>query len=195
MTDSYLTVQIVGADNIEYNGDLINFEPGFIMAIENQRCDTKGIKEGDKCNPRWPDSTFRFQITTGKEDLKVVLVNKDVTDLDNVIGKCAIPLDILADQMKVEEEFDLISDAADLAGGGNGVIGSVHLILQWVYNSQKYFETALKRVDETLEQEKLQRKNVEQHLVTYRLPFLELLEQESVDADSEIAYDKLELDD
>lgn len=110
-----------------------------------------------------------------------------------MIGKCAIPLDILGDQMKVEEEFDIISDAADLAG--NGVIGRVHLTLQWVYNSLKYFETALKRVDETLEQERLQRKNVEDHLITYRMPFLELLEQESVDADSDIAYDKLELDD
>ena len=31
-------------------------------------------------------------------------------------------------------------------------------------------------------------------MITYRLPFLDLFEAESVDADSDIAYDKLELD-
>ena len=50
--------------------------------------------------------------------------------------------------MKIDEEFDLISEVAEL--GGQSAVGRVHLVLQWVYNSQKYFETALRRVDETL---------------------------------------------
>jgi hypothetical protein len=92
------------------------------------------------------DERFTFEIETGQEDLQVFVVNKDVYATNEAVGKVDISLNFLRDQMKHDEWFELepLKQMSD-----NGSIGAVHLVLQWIYCREKYFEQALIRVEET----------------------------------------------
>jgi len=93
--------------------------------------------------------------------------------------------------MRKDMWFDLYSDEDELRQ--SQACGAIRLQLQWLYNRTKYFEQALHRVEETLQQETVQMKNVQEHLKNYRYPFKGLLENSEFEADSDIEQDKLEL--
>jgi len=78
---------------------------------------------------------------------------------NETIGKTSINLQFLKDQMKHDEWFELESTAPDLKGSV-ATIGSVHLVLQWIFCREKYFEQALRRVEETLDEEMKQKNNI-----------------------------------
>lgn len=112
---------------------------------------------------------------------------------NETIGKTSINLQFLKDQMKHDEWFELESTTPDLKGSVSSV-GSVHLILQWIYCRERYFEQALRRVEETLEEETKQKNNIQEHLKHYRSPFKAILEGEDMDLDSDVEHDKLEIE-
>lgn len=66
-----------------------------IVAIEEQKIETKPIFE-QPSRPVW-DELFQFEITTGQDDLKVVVANKDSYSSNDMIGKVDIPLTMLQD--------------------------------------------------------------------------------------------------
>jgi Ca2+-dependent lipid-binding protein len=80
-------------------------EPYVILAIENQKIETR-TQQASSSKPTW-DEKFTFEISTGQEDLQVLIVNKDVYATNELIGKCQIPLSTLADQMKHDSWFEL----------------------------------------------------------------------------------------
>lgn len=58
----------------------------------------------------------------------------------------------------------------------------------------KYFESALGKVSETMDQERIQKNNIQEHLKQYRSPFKVLLENNDIELDSEVEHDKLEIE-
>jgi Ca2+-dependent lipid-binding protein len=52
--------------------------------------------QNNPVKPIW-DEKFQFDITSGKEDLQVIVANKDAFATDEVIGKCVITLASLQD--------------------------------------------------------------------------------------------------
>ena len=75
-------------------------------------------------NPQKPfwDEKFTFDITTGKEELKVIVAYKDVFGANDIIGRCSIPLEFLRDQLKHDEWFDLETVGDNRPGGISGSI-------------------------------------------------------------------------
>ena len=61
-----------------------------ILAIENQKIETRPANQ-NPANPIW-DERFTFEITTGQEDLQVLVVNKDVYATNETIGKTEVNL-------------------------------------------------------------------------------------------------------
>ena len=70
-------------------------EPYVIMAIENQKIETRAVSDNPS-NPVW-DERFTFDITTGQEELQVLVVNKDVYGTNETLGKTEINLQFLKD--------------------------------------------------------------------------------------------------
>lgn len=95
--------------------------------------------------------------------------------------------------MKHDEWFELESPNQEVKGS-SATVGSVHLVLQWIYCREKYFEQALRRVEETLEEENIQKNNIQEHLKQYRSPFKNILEGDDLDLDSDVEHDQLEID-
>lgn len=117
MDNSVLTVHVMEAEDLratESEGNSTSLElniggtivePYVILAIENQKIETKPV-HNNPAKPIW-DEKFTFEIPTGQEDLQVLVVNKDVFATNDLIGKCFIPLSLLQDQMKHEDWFEL----------------------------------------------------------------------------------------
>ena len=111
----------------------------------------------------------------------------------DIIGKCEISLQMLRDQLKHEEWFDLDSGIEDAMREEPQSAGRVHMVLQWIFCRYKYFEQALQMVEKTLEEELQQRDNLQDHLKQYRSPFKKLLESNEIELDSDVEYDKKEI--
>ena len=93
-----------------------------------------------------------FEIATGHDDLRVLVVSNDDFGAHNLIGKCTVPLDSLRDQMRHDEWYDL-----EPPEEGGDIPGCIELSLQWVFCKRLYFENALKRIQETYDQETQQK--------------------------------------
>ena len=127
MDNSILTVHVLQAEDLRSNESESNaqVEPYVILAIENQKIETRPVNALP--NQIIWDEKFTFDITTGQEDLHVLIANKDVYASSDVIGKCAISLQMLRDQMKHDEWFELEAPVENIRQ--SNVAGSVHLIL------------------------------------------------------------------
>ncbi|CDW90728.1 c2 domain containing protein [Stylonychia lemnae] len=195
MENSVLTVHVLQAEDLRTLDmeDGSQTEPYVILAIENQKIETRPVSENPQ-NPVW-DERFTFEIQNGQEDLQLLVVNKDAFGTNETIGRADINLQFLKDQLKHDEWFDLEYQGQDNAArNSQSGAGSVHVILQWIYCREKYFEQALQRVKETLEEEQIQKTNIQEHLKHYRSPFKAILEGDDMEMDSDVEHDKLELE-
>jgi Ca2+-dependent lipid-binding protein len=109
----------------------------------------------DPQNPVW-DERFTFDIVNGQEELQVFVANKDVYGSNDILGQCFINFQGLRDQMKHEEWFELKYPQTN-SRSSNEIMGNIHLVLQWIYCKEKYFESALRRLEESLKEETLQK--------------------------------------
>ena len=126
--------------------------------------------------------------------MQVLVANKDEYGTIETIGKTDISLEFLKDQMKHDEWFELENPNLDNLKQSTPLAGNIHLILQWIYCREKYFQAALNRVEETLTEEIKQRDNIQEHLKQYRSPFKNILENEELEVDSDIEQDKIEIE-
>lgn len=132
--------------------------------------------------------------------MNIYLANKDSYGTNDILGKCEISLQPLRDQMKHEQWFDFERTSDPNQFGRSTRIsslqesvpcGSVHLTLQWVFCKEKYFEQGLKRLEETLREETLQRNQVQTHLDNYQMPFKKLLNSEvMIELDPEVEIER-----
>lgn len=78
-----------------------------------------------------------FDITTGKEQLKVEVFDRSDIGRDVPLGECFISLDMLRDQYKHDEWFDLANQQRNLSG-------KIRLNLHWIHSRKKFLEDILR---------------------------------------------------
>jgi hypothetical protein len=112
MDDSTLTVTVIeGIDlkAMDYNG---MSDPYCILQIEDQMERTR--TQTNTLNPTWHQE-FVFRIVRGNEILKITSFDEDrhqndKNKEDDFLGQCAVGIDMLRDQQKVEKIIPLQSD-------------------------------------------------------------------------------------
>jgi hypothetical protein len=130
MDDSTLTATVIEGINLkamDFNGVS---DPYCVLQVENQMEQTNCQKK--TLNPTW-DQTFTFRIERGNEILKLVVMDKDWNaDSDDFLGQCAIGVDMLRDQQKVEKYLTLQSDNPYEKWQGR-----VRVELRWIHSVAK----------------------------------------------------------
>jgi Ca2+-dependent lipid-binding protein len=144
MHGSILTVHVVEARDLKPMDMDGTSDPYVTLQIEDQRIETNYKKS--TLSPVWNES-FTFDITQGREPLKVIIMDKDTFGKDEFEGKCMVPLNLLRDQMKHDQWFDLLEE------GNQPTLGRIRLMLQWVYSKVQYFSEYLAKWDETLQKD------------------------------------------
>lgn len=125
MHGSILTVHVVEARDLkpmDMNG---YSDPYVVLQIEDQRIETNYKKS--TLSPVWNES-FTFDILHGRDTLRVVVMDKDTFGNDDFEGQCIVSLNMLRDQMKKDEWFQLTDK------DGSPFQGRIRLMLQWVYS-------------------------------------------------------------
>lgn len=92
-----------------------------------------------------------------------MLANRDIYGSDDMLGKATVSLHDLRDQMKHEMWLELSHPKGANKGGSGSIMGSLRIVLQWIFCKEKYFEQAIKRLQESLEFEMKQKTNIYQH--------------------------------
>lgn len=144
MEKSVLTATVIEARYIKMTdydsqGDLY-----VVIECGNHSAQTQH-KEGMQ-NPIW-DETFHFDITNGKEEIRVSVMDRNMMKQDTVVGVLYIPIQTLSEQQKVEDWFNL----EDPHGGYGESNGRIRLQLWWVYSKTKLIEDRIIQNDEDIE--------------------------------------------
>ena len=164
MHGSVLTVSLIDAkDLIPMDSNGLS-DPYVILKCEGQQFTSKYIPE--TLNPVWNED-FIFNIETGNEVLKLIVMDKDTLMPDDFEGEVTISLALLRDQMKYDQFF-LLSQSPE---GSIKKQGRIHLCLQWIWSKTKYLEEILKQWKEVLDIDQNELANLEQQLAALKKPF------------------------
>jgi len=142
MEGSILTVHLVEARDLKSSTINGTADPYVIIQIEGQKIESNFKKSN--LNPVWNES-FTFEISHGREKMRVIIMDKDTFGNDDFAGECYIDLDTLRDQMKHDTWYDLHEKDRQIV-----MQGRIRLMLQWVYSKVQYFSEYLQKWDETL---------------------------------------------
>jgi hypothetical protein len=177
MHGSILTVHVVEARDLKPMDMDGTSDPYVILSIEDQRIETNYKKS--TLSPVWNES-FTFDIMQGRDQLKIVVMDKDTFGNDDFEGQCTVSLNMLRDQMKKDEWFQLVDK------DGGPFQGRVRLMLQWVYSKVQYFSEYLSKWDETLQKDIEEKEHIERFLKQLENPFgfLDTMKDEALE-DSE----------
>jgi stromal membrane-associated protein len=104
MVGSVLTCTVIEARELRSTRLTGSANPYVILSIEGQRSQTDQIT--GSADPVW-NEIMSFDITTGKESLKVEVFDRSDIGRDAPLGECFISLDTLRDQYKHDAWFDL----------------------------------------------------------------------------------------
>lgn len=156
MDDSTLTVTVIeGIDlkAMDYNG---MSDPYCILQIEDQIERTR--TQTNTLNPTWHQE-FVFRIKRGNEILKITTFDEDKNDddrqkEDDFLGQCAIGIDMLRDQQKVEKVIPLQSD-----NPYESWQGKIKVEMRWIHSVVKLLNDLIvehqneqKRTDEAIKE-------------------------------------------
>lgn len=78
-----------------------------------------------------------FDITTGKEPIKIEVFDRSDIGRDSSLGEALVSLDILRDQYKHDEWFDLVNRQRALTG-------KIRLNLHWIHSRKKFLQDILR---------------------------------------------------
>ena len=162
MPGSILTVHVVEARDLKKMNMDGTTDPSVVMQIEDQKTETN-FKKGT-LSPVWNES-FTFDIVHGRDNLLVVVTDKDHLSTDEMVGQCQISLQDLRDQMKHDQWCDLTDK------NGKAEKGRIRLMLQWVYSKEKYFKEYLEKWDDTLEKDIEEKDMIEKFIKQLENPF------------------------
>lgn len=140
MENSVLTITVIEARYISPAD--FNSKNDLYVLIEcaNQTAQTKHIENNQ--NPIW-DESFQFDIYSGKEEIKVSIMDKNMMTQDTVIGVLYTPIANLSDQVKIEDWYNLESPM-----GGAQSSGRVRLQLWWIHSKIKLIEDRIMQTEE-----------------------------------------------
>ncbi|CAI2364733.1 unnamed protein product [Moneuplotes crassus] len=144
MENSVLTITILEAKYIKLSdydsqGDLYATVECGDQVFKTQH------KEGMQA-PIW-EETVTFKISTGKEEIRVSVMDRSIMKQDSVVGVLYIPITTLSDQQEIEDWFNL----EDPHGGYGESHGRIRLKLWWVYSKTKLIEDRIIQTDEDIE--------------------------------------------
>ena len=101
MVGSILTVHVVEARDLKPMDVDGTSDPYVVLEIENQKIETNYKKS--TLAPVWNES-FTFEITHGREPLRVTVFDKDTFGNDEFEGQCMVPLQMeFNDQVKLND--------------------------------------------------------------------------------------------
>lgn len=163
MEGSYLTVKVIEARNLKPMNDNNSSDPYAIVSIEGQKEETKFVEA--TLNPKW-DETFKFDVKTGKDNLEILVLDRDFYNADNFEGKLVLNLSEFKDQMKVDKWYDLQSTNVSERWQGE-----IRVEVQWIHSRIKFFDDLLARLDQILDQDQKERLQIEEYLRDLRAPF------------------------
>ena len=163
MHGSKLTVEALDAKDLVPMDSNGLSDPYVILEIGNQKEQTKYIRE--TLSPVWNEE-FAFSIETGKEELKIVVMDKDVLPPDDFEGQITIQVSNFKDQMKHEQYFVLLGEHGEV-----GSFGKIRLSLHWVWSKVKYIEEVLRQWEHILDTEKKELHNLDEELGKLKKPF------------------------
>ncbi|CAI2365549.1 unnamed protein product [Moneuplotes crassus] len=163
MEGSYLTVRVVEARNLKPMDNNNSSDPYAVVSIEDQKEETQFIESN--LNPKW-DETFKFEIRTGKHQLVILVLDRDLYAADDFQGKLTLDIMDFKDQMKVDKWFDLHS-----TNPHEPWQGEIRIEIQWIHSRIKFFEDLLHRLDQIVVDDNKQRNEVEKSLKELRAPF------------------------
>ena len=145
MDGSTLTVVVLEAQDLKPSDEEGSADPYTLLLCESQRIETK--YHINTLNPIWKE-TFTFQIKSGTDDLKVIIMDHDTLGTDNFVGQANIPLVGLKDQMEHEDWWSLVGRK------GETWQGRVKLKLQWIWSKKLYLASVVQQweafIDEDL---------------------------------------------
>ena len=106
-----------------------------------------------------------FDITTGKEPLKVEVFDRADIGRDSPLGECLISLENLRDQYKHDEWFDIATN------NQRNLTGKIRLNLHWIHSRKKFLQDILRIQDIAIEDEKQEKEQLEIQLANMKKPF------------------------
>ena len=136
MDNSTLTVTIIEALDLKALDFQGSSDPYCLLNFENQVEQTK--THTNTLNPVF-DETFSFRVERGNEVLKITVMDRDKNDNgdteDDFEGQCAVGIDLLRDQQKIEKYIPLQSQ-----NPYEKWQGKVRLELRWIHSKVKLIQ-------------------------------------------------------
>lgn len=162
MDGSTLSVTVQEAQDLMPSDEEGSADPYAVLLCESQRIET--TYHINTLNPAWRE-TFTFQIKTGKDDMKVVVMDHDSQGTDNFVGQANVPLGALRDQMEHEEWCELVGKK------GEKWQGRIKLKLQWIWSKKLYLAAVMQQWEAYIEEDLKTIEELKQRLRKMREPF------------------------
>lgn len=117
-------------------------------------------------NPVW-DETFHFDIHNGKEEIKISVMDRNMMKQDTVVGVRYIPIEILRDQQKIEDWYNL----DDPHSGYGEANGRIRVQLWWIHSKTKLIEDRIIQTEEDIDKILGDKKYYQEKVGELREPF------------------------
>lgn len=131
MYGSSLSIIVKSAQNLIPSNSSGSADPYVIIECGGKKIETSLVP--GSLNPIW-DESYTFPITSKDLDVTFTVMSKSMLG-DKFVGKLAIPLKTLADQLKREQYFSLSSQKY-----GEKWQGRICLELQWIWSKTRYYK-------------------------------------------------------
>lgn len=166
MEDSVLTVLVKSAVKIIPTTADGTSNPFAVLECDENTKNTSILTK--TLYPIWEEE-FVFPVNSKGLDLKITVLSK--TSLGNSFcGQVSIPLSLLADQLKHEQYFSLVSEK------GEGFQGKVLLELQWIWSKVRYLEDIIEQYEKFVKEDKERIENLYGQLNKLKKPFAHVIE-------------------
>lgn len=162
MEGSSLSVSVLEAQNLKPTDSDGSADPYALLHCEGQRIETR--YHLNTLNPIWQE-TFTFQIRTGTDPLKVMVMDHDDVGSDNCVGEVSIDLGNMRDQREHEGWFELTGKEK---GKGQG---RIRLKMQWIWSKTIYLKEILKEWETVYDDDQRAALNLTSALETLKSPF------------------------
>lgn len=160
MDNAQLIVTVHSIDNIT-RADGIKTNANFILSCEGQSAETGNSVDPYNFNV---NKTFKFNIKTGSDPLVINLIPTSSNDPKDG-GIIQIPLKNLADQEKISQSFNFITDRDQM------MESQAHLDLQYLYSNVKFLNKSIQNVNEAITNKNKSKEGADHYIEELYNPF------------------------
>lgn len=178
MNGSLVTVMVKSAQDLSPALSNSLASPYVAIECENERAETGVIK--NTLNPVW-DEVFTLPVTKKTSVIKFTVMTKTLI-AQKPIGTAFVPLKVLVDQIKHNEEFSLLDPDEP-----NKSQGSLSLELQWIWSRVRYLQDITEDWKNIIQEDKDHVESLTVQLNKLKKPFEKEIEPLDY-ADLDISY-------